>query len=344
MDMKKFIVALTTLGLISAMSVATFADNFANFNDAQPMQNFTSDINKLYTSNLNKVSSNVVNDLDIKDGYFSCYNGYVYYLDNSKSGYTDLRRMKADKTGDILIHRIVTGESYTLSSYILGDSNLYYTIYNIKTQQHSFRKVDLVTKKDSLIYSSDTAMLEVLASQNGYAYVCETSFDENNDIHRLIYKVNVNKGTDKYVVVTTKTNVNYLCARITGDTLYIKKVDFSNADVEDYPESVLLIDLKKSKIVKEINLGTHNVVDIKNGKAIAQDGGKITSIDLTSGEEKQLLNLDTNKVQMQYLGFYNGKLYYVTYNLSTYENKVSYKNIGTGEMKDLTSWVEQRVE
>ena len=43
--MKKFIVALTTLGLISAMSVATFADNFANFNDAQPMQNFTSDIN-----------------------------------------------------------------------------------------------------------------------------------------------------------------------------------------------------------------------------------------------------------------------------------------------------------
>ena len=69
--MKKFIVALTTLGLISAMSVATFADNFANFNDAQPMQNFTSDINKLYTSNLNKVSSNVVNDLDIKDGYFS---------------------------------------------------------------------------------------------------------------------------------------------------------------------------------------------------------------------------------------------------------------------------------
>ena len=339
--MKKFIVALTTLGLISAMSVATFADNFANFNDAQPMQNFTSDINKLYTSNLNKVSSNVVNDLDIKDGYFSCYNGYVYYLDNSKSGYTDLRRMKADKTGDILIHRIVTGESYTLSSYILGDSNLYYTIYNIKTQQHSFRKVDLVTKKDSLIYSSDTAML---ASQNGYAYVCETSFDENNDIHRLIYKVNVNKGTDKYVVVTTKTNVNYLCARITGDTLYIKKVDFSNADVEDYPESVLLIDLKKSKIVKEINLGTHNVVDIKNGKAIAQDGGKITSIDLTSGEEKQLLNLDTNKVQMQYLGFYNGKLYYVTYNLSTYENKVSYKNIGTGEMKDLTSWVEQRVE
>ena len=190
--MKKFIVALTTLGLISAMSVATFADNFANFNDAQPMQNFTSDINKLYTSNLNKVSSNVVNDLDIKDGYFSCYNGYVYYLDNSKSGYTDLRRMKADKTGDILIHRIVTGESYTLSSYILGDSNLYYTIYNIKTQQHSFRKVDLVTKKDSLIYSSDTAMLEVLASQNGYAYVCETSFDENNDIHRLIYKVNVN--------------------------------------------------------------------------------------------------------------------------------------------------------
>ena len=174
--------------------------------------------------------------------------------------------------------------------------------------------------------------------------MCETSFDENNDIHRLIYKVNVNKGTDKYVVVTTKTNVNYLCARITGDTLYIKKVDFSNADVEDYPESVLLIDLKKSKIVKEINLGTHNVVDIKNGKAIAQDGGKITSIDLTSGEEKQLLNLDTNKVQMQYLGFYNGKLYYVTYNLSTYENKVSYKNIGTGEMKDLTSWVEQRVE
>ena len=342
--MKKFIVALTTLGLISAMSVATFADNFANFNDAQPMQNFTSDINKLYTSNLNKVSSNVVNDLDIKDGYFSCYNGYVYYLDNSKSGYTDLRRMKADKTGDILIHRIVTGESYTLSSYILGDSNLYYTIYNIKTQQHSFRKVDLVTKKDSLIYSSDTAMLEVLASQNGYAYVCETSFDENNDIHRLIYKVNVNKGTDKYVVVTTKTNVNYLCARITGDTLYIKKVDFSNADVEDYPESVLLIDLKKSKIVKEINLGTHNVVDIKNGKAIAQDGGKITSIDLTSGEEKQLLNFDTNLFHLQYLGFYNGKLYYVTYNLSTYENKVSYKNIGTGEMKDLTSWVEQRVE
>lgn len=68
--MKKFIVALTTLGLISAMSVATFADNFANFNDAQPMQNFTSDINKLYTSNLNKVSSNVVNDLDIKDSYF----------------------------------------------------------------------------------------------------------------------------------------------------------------------------------------------------------------------------------------------------------------------------------
>ena len=338
--MKKFIVALTTLGLISAMSVATFADNFANFNDAQSMQNFTSDINKLYTSNLNKVSSNGVNDLDIKDGYFSCYNGYVYYLDNSKSGYTDLRRMKADKTGDILIHRIVTGESYTLNSYILGDSNLYYTIYNIKTQQYSFRKVDLVTKKDSLIYSSDTAMLEVLASQNGYAYV----FDENNDIHRLIYKVNVNKGTDKYVVVTTKTNVNYLCARITGDTLYIKKVDFSNADVQDYPESVLLIDLKKSKIVKEINLGTHNVVDIKNGKAIAQDGGKITSIDLTSGEEKQLLNLDTNKVQMQYLGFYNGKLYYVTYNLSTYENKVSYKNIGTGEMKDLTSWVEQRVE
>lgn len=246
--MKKFIVALTTLGLISAMSVATFADNFANFNDAQPMQNFTSDINKLYTSNLNKVSSNGVNDLDIKDGYFSCYNGYVYYLDNSKSGYTDLRRMKADKTGDILIHRIVTGESYTLSSYILGDSNLYYTIYNIKTQQHSFRKVDLVTKKDSLIYSSDTAMLEVLASQNGYAYVCETSFDENNDIHRLIYKVNVNKGTDKYVVVTTKTNVNYLCARITGDTLYIKKVDFSNADVENYPESVLLIDLKKAKL------------------------------------------------------------------------------------------------
>ena len=342
--MKKFIVALTTLGLISAMSVATFADNFANFNDAQPMQNFTSDINKLYTSNLNKVSSNGVNDLDIKDGYFSCYNGYVYYLDNSKSGYTDLRRMKADKTGDILIHRIVTGESYTLSSYILGDSNLYYTIYNIKTQQHSFRKVDLVTKKDSLIYSSDTAMLEVLASQNGYAYVCETSFDENNDIHRLIYKVNVNKGTDKYVVVTTKTNVNYLCARITGDTLYIKKVDFSNADVEDYPESVLLIDLKKRKIVKEIKIVNHNVVDIKNGKAIAQDGGKITSIDLTSGEEKQLLNLDTNKVQMQYLGFYNGKLYYVTYNLSTYENKVSYKNIGTGEMKDLTSWVEQRVE
>ena len=342
--MKKFIVALTTLGLISAMRVATFADIFATSNAAMPMQNCTSDINKLYTSNLNKVSSNVVNDLDIKDGYFSCYNGYVYYLDNSKSGYTDLRRMKADKTGDILIHRIVTGESYTLSSYILGDSNLYYTIYNIKTQQHSFRKVDLVTKKDSLIYSSDTAMLEVLASQNGYAYVCETSFDENNDIHRLIYKVNVNKGTDKYVVVTTKTNVNYLCARITGDTLYIKKVDFSNADVEDYPESVLLIDLKKSKIVKEINLGTHNVVDIKNGKAIAQDGGKITSIDLTSGEEKQLLNLDTNKVQMQYLGFYNGKLYYVTYNLSTYENKVSYKNIGTGEMKDLTSWVEQRVE
>ena len=45
-------------------------------------------------------------------------------------------------------------------------------------------------------------------------------------------------------------------------------------------------------------------------------------------EEKQLLNLDANKVQMQYLGFYNGKLYYVTYNLSTYENKVSYKNIG----------------
>lgn len=44
-------------------------------------------------------------------------------------------------------------------------------------------------------------------------------------------------------------------------------------------------------------------MDIKNGKAIAQDGGKITSIDLTSGEEKQLLNLDTNKVQMQYLGF-----------------------------------------
>ena len=66
-------------------------------------------------------------------------------------------------------------------------------------------------------------------------------------------------------------------------------------------------------------------MDIKNGKAIAQDGGKITSIDLTSGEEKQLLNLDANKVQMQYLGFYNGKLYYVTYNLSTYENKVSYK-------------------
>ena len=67
--------------------------------------------------------------------------------------------MKADKTGDILIHRIVTGESYTLNSYILGDSNLYYTIYNIKTQQYSFRKVDLVTKKDSLVYSSDTAML-----------------------------------------------------------------------------------------------------------------------------------------------------------------------------------------
>lgn len=54
---------------------------------------------------------------------------------------------KADKTGDILIHRIVTGESYTLSSYILGDSNLYYTIYNIKTQQHQFQKVDLVTKR-----------------------------------------------------------------------------------------------------------------------------------------------------------------------------------------------------
>ena len=60
--------------------------------------------------------------------------------------------------------------------------------------------------------------------------------------------------------------------------------------------------------------------------------------------EKQLLNLDANKVQMQYLGFYNGKVYYTTYNLNTYENKVSYKNIGTGEMKDLTSWVEQRVE
>ena len=36
---------------------------------------------------------------------------------------------------------------------------------------------------------------------------------------------------------------------------------------------------------------------------------------------------------MQYLGFYNGKVYYTTYNLNTYENKVSYKNIGTGEMK-----------
>ena len=68
-------------------------------------------------------------------------------------------------------------------------------------------------------------------------------------------------------------------------------------------------------------------------KAIAQDGGTITSIDISSGEEKQLLNLDANKVQMQYLGFYNGKVYYTTYNLNTYENKVSYKNIGTGEMK-----------
>lgn len=342
--MKKFIMALATLGIVSTMSITAFADNFANFNDAQPMQNFTSDINKLYALDLNNVSSNGVNDLGIKNGYFSCYNGYIYYLDNSKSGYTDLRRMKADKTGDILIHRIVTGESYSLNSYILGDSNLYYTIYNIKTQQYSFRKVDLVTKKDTLIYSSDTAMLDVLASQNGYAYVCETSFDEKNDIHRLIYKVNVNKGTDKYVVVTTKTNVNYLCARITGDTLYIKKVDFSNAEAEDYTNSVLLIDLKKSKIVKEVNLGIHNVVDIKNGKAIAQDNGTITSIDLSSGEEKQLLNLDANKFQLQYLGFYNGKLYYTTYNLNTYENNVCYKNIGTGEMKVLTSWVEQRIE
>lgn len=99
-----------------------------------------------------------------------------------------------------------------------------------------------------MVYSSDTAMLDVLASQNGYAYVCETSFDENNDIHRLIYKVNVNKDTDKYVIVTTKTNVNYLCARISGDTLYIKKVDFSKADVEDYPNSILLVDLKRIKL------------------------------------------------------------------------------------------------
>ena len=136
-----------------------------------------------------------------------------------------------------------------------------------------------------------------------------------------------------------------MCKNNRGYSLHKESKNFSNADVEDYPESVLLIDLKKSKIVKEINLGTHNVVDIKNGKAIAQDGGKITSIDLTSGEEKQLLNLDANKVQMQYLGFYNGKLYYVTYNLSTYENKVSYKKYRyRGKMKDLTSWVEQRVE
>ena len=71
---------------------------------------------------------------------FSCYNGYVYYLDSSKIGYTDLRRMKADKTGDILIHRIVTGESYTLNSYILGDSNLYYTIYNIKHSNTALEK------------------------------------------------------------------------------------------------------------------------------------------------------------------------------------------------------------
>ena len=100
--MKKFIVALTTIGLISAMSVATFADNFANFNDAQPMQNFTSDINKLYTSNLNKVSSNGVNDLDIKDGYFSCYNGYVYYLDNSKVDIQTLEEWKLIKQGIFL--------------------------------------------------------------------------------------------------------------------------------------------------------------------------------------------------------------------------------------------------
>ena len=49
--------------------------------------------------------------------------------------------------------------------------------------------------------------------------------------------------------------------------------------------------------MKEVNLGSHNIVDIKNGKAIAQDGGTITSIDISSGEEKQLLNLDANKVR-----------------------------------------------
>lgn len=342
--MKKFIAGVVSVGLAFAMSVVAFADNFADFNDVQRMQYFSSDINKLYVSNLNNVSSNGVKDLGLKDAFFSCYNGYVYYLDNSNNGYTDLKRMKADKTDDTFIYRIVTGEDYQLSSFILGDSNLYYTICNIKTQQYSFRKVDLVAKKDSLIYTADTATVEVLASQNGYAYVKETSFDENSNIHRIIYKVNVNNGKDKYVIVPTKTNVNYLYAKISGETLYVKRVDLSNPEAEDYPETMLVIDLKKNKVAKEIKLGNSNVIDVRNGKAISTKGGTITSIDLSTGEQKQLLNIDTDKYAVEYLGLYNGKLYYTTYNLKTYENKVSYKNTGTGEKKDLTSWVEQRIE
>lgn len=341
--MKKIVSGIVGICLVMAMSVNVFADNFVNFSDSQPVQLDTSGTNAIYTNATKGFSGNGVVDTGIKNGEFAYYNNYIYYLDKSNAGYIDLRRMKTDKTEDTFIYRIVTGENYALESYILGDSNLYYTICNIKTQRYSFKKIDLVTKTEKDIYTSDTAMLDVLASQNGYAYVCETTFDKDYKMHRVIYKVNVNKGTDKVVLVTTKTEVTYTCARITGNTLYINKVDVSSTDGE-YTSSLLVIDLKTSRIIKEIKLGTRNTMDIKNGVVIEQDQEGIYSYDLTTGVEKQLLKINGDKTAVGYLGFINGKLYYVSYEYSTFKNSVYAKNVISKDETLIASWIEERVE